>query len=130
MIRLGNATIVFLVRRNPRSLSVGGGRLAFPRVVIVLFDGDAFGGWPKHVTAKSVGPGGGNVVVGLLPSAICAVVVGADWMKTVGVAICSHVAEFLHLRASALAIARSSPGIWVPVVVVGQLCGHGGYGGG
>jgi hypothetical protein len=50
-------------------------------VVIVLFDGDASGGWPKHVTAELVGPGGGDVVVGLPPSAIRAVVVGADWMK-------------------------------------------------
>ena len=67
-----------------------------------------FGGWPKHVTAKAVGPGGSNLVVGFLPSAICAVVVGAYWMKTVGVAIGSHIAEFLHLRALDLAIARSS----------------------
>ena len=117
MIRLGNATIVFLVWRNPQSLSVGGGRLSFPRVVIVLFDGNAFGGWPKHVTAESVGPGGGNVVFGLLPKTICAVVVSADWVKTVGVAICSHVADFLHLGASAT-IARSSLGVWLLVFVV------------
>ena len=130
MIRLGNATIVFLVRRNPQSLSVGGGQVSFPRVVIMLFNGDAFGGWPKHVTAKSVVPGGGNIVVGLLPSAIQAVMVGTNWMKAVGVAMCSHVAEFLHLGASALAIACSPPGVWVLVFIVCQLCGHGSNGGG
>ena len=42
--------------------------------------------------------------------------VGADWMKAVGVAICSHVADFLRLGASA-AIARSSLGVWILVFV-------------
>ena len=110
-------------------MSVGGGRLAFPHVVLVSFDSDTFGGWPIHVAAKSVGPGGGDVVVVRLPSAICAVVVDADWMKTVGVAICSHVAGFFHLGASAPAFARTSPGVRVFVFIVGQLRRHGGDGG-
>ena len=38
--------------------------------------------------------------------------------------------SFFHLGVSALAIASSSPGVWVPVFVVGQLCGHGGNSGG
>ncbi len=111
-------------------MSVGGGRLAFPRVVLMLFDCEAFGGWPIHVAAESVGPGGVDVVIARLPSAICAVVVYADWMKTVGVAICSHVAVFFHLGASAPAIARTSPGVRVFVFIVGQLRHHGGNGGG
>ena len=67
---------------------------------------------------------------GFLPSAIRAVVVGTDWMKPVGVTIGSHIAEFLHLGVSALAIARSSSSVWVLVFVAGHLCGHGGDGGG
>ena len=87
-------------------------------------------GWPKHVTTEAVGPGGSHVVVWFLPSVICAVVVGADWMKTVGVAIGSHIVEFLHLGASALVIACSSSGAWVLVFIVGHLHSHGGNGGG
>jgi hypothetical protein len=74
-----------------------------------LFNGDAFGGWPKDVAAKSVVPGGGNIVVGLLPSAIRAVVVGADWMKAVGVAICSHVVGFFIWGRQVLLSPVASP---------------------
>ena len=85
----------------------------------MLLDCHLLGRRPIRVATKVVGPSGGNVVLGLPPliSAGDPVMVGTDWKKTMGVAICSHVAEFLHLGASALVITCGSPGIWVTVFV-------------
>ena len=60
-----------------------------------------------------------------LPIAIFAVVVGADWMKTMGVAVAAHVMDLrqllglgAHLGALSLALAFiATVGVWVDVLV-------------
>ncbi len=59
-------------------MSVGGGRLSFPRWVILLFLCDALGVGPKHVTPESVTPHSFNLVLGLFPATGRTVVVDSN----------------------------------------------------
>jgi hypothetical protein len=100
--------------------------------MILLLDCHSLGVQPKRVAAEAVSPSGGNVVLGLLPAAVGAVVVGANWMEPMGTAVGVHVPDFCHLGSPAHAIAAApsfGATVGIPVLIVGHLCGHGGDGG-
>jgi hypothetical protein len=77
------AIIFFFVCCDPRSLSAGGGRLAFPCWVLLLLNCYALGGWPEGVAAQAVCPYGRAVVIFFLSAAGGAIMVGANWMEPV-----------------------------------------------
>ncbi len=77
--------------------------------MILLLNCHLLGGWPKHVAAEVVGPNGGDVLLGLLPAAVGAVVVGADWMESVRMAVGAHVQDFLQLGLPALPMLPPPP---------------------
>ncbi len=96
----------------------------------MLFDRHPIGCGPIHVTPQSVGPGGFRLVLGLLPVAGGAVVVKSDWMKTVRIAVGSHIPSFLHLRAPAVLLATAVIFfIGIDVLAI-ELADHEGNGGG
>ena len=57
----------------------------------MLFDGDPFGCWPIHVSPEAMSPRGVGVMLCFFPAACRAVVVSANRMETVGVAVRPHV---------------------------------------
>ncbi len=85
------------VSRAPRSLSVGGGSLSFPCCIVLLFDSNTLGNGPVHVTFHSVGPSSVLLVAVQFAGACLAVVIVANWVEAVGVAVGAHVAKRLHL---------------------------------
>ncbi len=87
---------------------------------------------PKRVATKAVGSSGGAVVLGLLPGAVGAVVVGANWMETMLTKVGAHVLDFCHLGLPTQVIAAATSvgtTVGIPVLIVGPLCSHGGDGG-
>ncbi len=95
-----------------------------------MFDRYLIGCGPIHVTPQSVRPGGFRLVLGLLPVAGGAVVVGSDWMKTVQTEVGSHIPECLPLRVPAVLLTAAVLFfIGIDVLAI-ELAGHEGYGGG
>jgi hypothetical protein len=101
--------------------------------MLLLLDCHLLGGWPKHVATKAVGPSGSNVVLRLPPliSAGGTVMVGTDWMEPMQTAVGAHVPNFFNSGLPAYAIAAAASvgaTVGIPVLIVGQLCGHGSNG--
>ena len=86
----------------------------------MLFNGVTIGYGPVHVTPQSVGPSCVILVAVQFVGARPAVVVGADGMETVGVAVGAHVAKFLHLGMSCSTAVAAVPaaGVWVDIFTV------------
>jgi hypothetical protein len=59
--------------------------------MFLLFDGDPLGCWPKHVTPEAIVPCGLGFMLRFFPAARGAVVVIANGMETMGVAVRPHV---------------------------------------
>ena len=59
--------------------------------MFLLFDGDPFGCWPIHVTPEAIPPRGFGLMLRFFPAARRAVVVSANGMETMGVAVRPHV---------------------------------------
>ena len=109
------------VSRAPRSLSVGGGSLSFPCCVVLLFNSDMLGNGPVHVTLHSVGPSSVVLVAVRFAGACLAVVIVANWVEAVGVAVGAHVAKRLHLGFATCSTTVSSVlavGVWVDIFTV------------
>ena len=105
----------------PRSLSVGGGSLFFPCCVVLLFNRDTLGNGPVHATLHSVGPSSVVLVVVQFAGASLAVVIVANWVEAVGVAVGAHVAKRLHLGFATCSTTVSSVlavGVWVDIFAV------------
>ena len=68
--------------------------------------------WPICIAAETIVPSGSAVVLGLLPGAVGAVVVGADWMEPMQTAVGAHVTDLLHVGLPAHAIATNLPINW------------------
>ncbi len=56
-----------------------------------MFDGDPFGCWPIHVSTETIPPSGFVLMLRFFSAACPAVVVSANGMETVGVAVRPHV---------------------------------------
>jgi hypothetical protein len=84
-----------------------------------LFDGSPLCGGPIHAAAEPIIPRCFGFMLPFLPLARHAVMVGANWVKAMGVTIAPHVPYLFHLLASALVVTASiaSAGIWVGVLL-------------
>ncbi len=110
-------------------MSVGCGRLSFPRWVILLFHCDALGSGPKHVASEPVAPCSFDLVLGLFVDADHAVMGDSNWMKTMQAAVSSQFPDFGHLGAPFVlmaATAGSAVGIDVLAIELGDHAGDGG----
>ncbi len=109
------------VSRAPQSLSVGGGSLSFPLCVGLLLNSDTLRDGPVHVTLHSVGPSSAALVAVQFVGACLAVVIVANWVEAVGVAIGAHVAKRLHLgfaTCSTTVATVLATGVWVDIFAV------------
>jgi hypothetical protein len=113
---------------NPRLMSVGGGRLSFPRWVILLFHCNTLGVGRKHVAPESVTPCSFNLELGLFPASGRTVMVDSNWMKTMRDAVSSPVLEFFHLGVPAVTLAATTVStVGIDVLTI-ELGGHAGDG--
>ncbi len=109
------------VSHAPRSLSVGGGSLSFLFCVVLLFNSNTLGSGPVHVTLHSVGPSSVVLVAVQFVGACLAVVIVANWVEAMGVAVGAHVAKRLHLGFAACSTtiaAVLAVGFWVDIFAV------------
>ena len=109
-------------------MSVGGGRLSFPRWVILLFHCNTLGVGRKHVAPESVTPCSFNLELGLFPASGRTVMVDSNWMKTMRDAVSSPVLEFFHLGVPAVTLAATTVStVGIDVLTI-ELGGHAGDG--
>jgi hypothetical protein len=89
--------------------------------MVLLIDHDALCRWPECVSTKAVGPRCFVLVAVLFLTAVHTGVVGTNGVVAVGVAISAHIAWFLILGASAVAIATACVGVDV-LALVALVC--------
>ena len=109
------------VSRAPQSLSIGGGSLSFPFCVILLFNSNMLGYGPVNVTLHSVGPSSVVLVAVQFVGACLAVVIVANWVEAMGMAVGAHVAKRLHLgfaTCPTTVAAVLAAGVWVDIYAV------------
>jgi hypothetical protein len=74
--------VSFFVTQLPRLLPIGRCLLSLPQHVVLLFDGNLDGSRPVSAAAYVIAPSDINVVFACLQIAVFAVVVSANWVKT------------------------------------------------